>query len=259
MKPIICNTPMVKALLNTKPNVFPAEPIDASKPRKSQTRRVIEPQPEHLQYHEYKGKLVHEHEHRMWCFKDFVVPDEYIFDLQDKLKTDMSPLCKYARYKVGDILYVRETTALVAYGNEDRMHERIVYKADDLLPSDFERDNGDRWIPSIHMPREAARIFLEVKSVRVERLQDITEADAKAEGSFLDRCECLPRKNDKTPIDKLFSQTQCMKLHGYEFKVLWNSIYAKRGYSWESNPWVFCYSFMRVENPKEATNGRDFD
>jgi hypothetical protein len=215
---------MVQALLNTKIGIWPAEPIDASKPCKSQTRRVIKPQPEkdgrfwkwHTGMWNGNATPILAHGHGMY---------------------NRMPI------KPGDILYVRETFTADRDGN-------YIYKSEPMFnycsPGDFAWD----WKPSIHMPRKAARLFLEVKSVRVERLQEITEADAKAEGSFLDRCECLPRKNDKTPLEKLFSQTQCVKLHGYEFKALWNSINAKRGYSWESNPWVFVYEFMRVENQR---------
>ncbi len=96
------------------------------------------------------------------------------------------------------------------------------------------------------MPKGAARIFLEVTEVRVERLQDITQKDAKAEGSYLDRCECLPRRNDKTPIEKLFQQTGC-HIHGKEFRCLWDSINAKRGFPWEDNPWVWVIEFERIE------------
>ena len=70
----------------------------------------------------------------------------------------------------GDVLYVRETWAKGADG--------YAYKAD------FEDSGGWGWLPSIHMPKEAARIFLKVKAVRVERLQDITEEQARAEGFY---------------------------------------------------------------------------
>jgi len=233
MKPIISSTLMLKALLNTKPGVWPAEPIDASKPCKSQTRRVIKPQPktQGLDYR-YDGLFD----------GDDGNGEHYIERIDNGKPTEKYLGIGKSRYNVGDILYVRETWQENTMHSEgDRREIPYLYKADPdgvLLRS---------WKPSIHMPREAARLFLEVKSVRAERVQDITAADAKAEGSFLDRCECLPRKNDKTPLEKLFTQTQCMRIHGYEFKTLWNNINAKRGYSWESNPWVWVYEFARVE------------
>ena len=96
------------------------------------------------------------------------------------------------------------------------------------------------------MPHSAARIFLEVKSIREKRLQDISKEDAKAEGSFLDRCDCLPRKKDKTPIEILFNQLSC-HIHSMKFSELWDSLNAKRGYSWDSNPWVLVIEFERVK------------
>ena len=232
MKPILFSTPMVQALLNTKPSVWPAQPIDASKPCKSQTRRVMKPQP-----------LFEIGKPGFWHWKDC---------------RWMGRIADHAPYKVGDILYVREAWGCYTKSWFDATCFR--YKADypDGIkeywyePEKIHKEELPKWRPSIHMPREAARLFLEVKSVRVERLQDITEADAKAEGSFLDRCECLPRKNDKTVFEMLFSQTQCVKVHGYEFKTLWNSINAKRGYSWKSNPWVWVYEFMRLPECKQA-------
>jgi hypothetical protein len=68
------------------------------------------------------------------------------------------------------------------------------------------------------MPKEAARLFLEVKNVRVERLQAITEEDARAEGFAWER-----------------------------FASYWDTLYAKCGYSWENNPWVWVYEFMRIK------------
>ena len=77
----------------------------------------------------------------------------------------------------------------------------------------------------------------------VERVQEISEADAIAEGSYLGRCECLPRAKDRTPIDALFQQTEC-HIHGLEFKALWNSIYGKKpDCSWEDNPWIWAVEF----------------
>ena len=81
----------------------------------------------------------------------------------------------------------------------------------------------DRWRPSIHMPRAAARLFLRVTGVRCERLQEISDADAKAEGM----------DSPSYPI--------------IQFKDLWRELNDKRdGCGWESNPWVWVYEFERV-------------
>jgi hypothetical protein len=127
--------------------------------------------------------------------------------------------CCKPLYKRGDILYVRETWAKRTFDER-----RFYYKADDNLGSILNRED-DKWRPSIHMPREAARIFLKVTDVRVERLQDITPDDMDKEG--------LPF---------------CMSIAPYDgFEEMWNAIYAKRGYSWNSNPWVWVYEFERMK------------
>jgi len=222
MKPIIFSTPMAQALLNTKPGAWPAEPIDASKPCKSQARRVVR----------YKDRASGE-DH--YICNMCISPDTlgaYEVACEDTSGVSPNGLSYgwiFPKYKVGDILYVRETWQENTIHSEgDRREIPYLYKADPdgvLLRS---------WKPSIHMPSEAARLFLEVKSVRVERVQDIIDDDIEAEGTDTSyRCmgcggsDCY----DPFPI----------------FKDLWNSINAKLGYSWESIPWVFVYEFMRVE------------
>lgn len=91
----------------------------------------------------------------------------------------------------------------------------------------------DRWTPSIHMPRWASRIDLEIVSVRVERLQDITEDDAKAEGV-------------STVIDPDGSPDEPMPTHRGAFHALWNAINGDRA-TWESNPFVWAIEFRRVQ------------
>lgn len=116
-----------------------------------------------------------------------------------------------------------------------------------FFQADEEWHEKAKWRPSIHMPRWASRIDLLVKRVWVERVQDISEADAIAEGSYLGRCECLPRAKDRTPIDVLFQQTGC-HIHDLEFKALWNSIYGKKpDCSWADNPWVWAVEFELKE------------
>jgi hypothetical protein len=124
-------------------------------------------------------------------------------------------------YQTGDILYVRETWAQVD-GN-------CIYRACSMF------DNKPvvllHWRPSIHMPREAARLFLEVKNVRVEQLQKITEEDAKAEGVT---------KADYRILD-----------YKTAFAMFWNAINGKRRYySWKDNPWVWVIEFEGVGNER---------
>jgi len=232
MKPILFSTPMVKALLNTKPNTWPAEPIDPSGPCKSQTRMVMKPQPT---LESGKPDFWHWRD-CMWANGGLGFPESGIAD--------------HAPYKVGDRLWVRESHVFANHGDP-------VYKADfrdkrgDYWASVASAPKEVKWRPSIHMPREAARLFLEVREVRAERLRDISPEDARAEGSYLDRCECLPRGNDKTPVEAAFSQKWC-RVHGTEFRASWDAINAKKGCPWESDPWVWVCEFMRVEGQKHV-------
>ncbi len=127
----------------------------------------------------------------------------------------------------GDRLWVRETHAQAGTG-------RVFYRADpDTL--------APRWTPAIHMPRWASRIDLEVTAVRVERLQDITEDDARAEGIGAAR-------PDLAPLSALHpgrKPGQDMPSYRAAFWALWESINGARA-SWASNPWVWCVGFKRV-------------
>ena len=140
-------------------------------------------------------------------------------------------------WKVGDVLWVRETWNGIRLGNGPEYW----YRADE--PEDA--DTGvlrERWRPSIFMPRAAARLFLKVTSIRVERLQEITEEDAIAEGiewSELSKCAFTPpiKLHQKWPISYPFTTIK------EAFKSLWDSINAKRGYGWATNPWVWIVEF----------------
>ena len=133
---------------------------------------------------------------------------------------------------VGDLLYCRETWKPTRSSITQRSYVR--YRADDsrreVYHDLWENVSAyDRWRPSIHMPKWAVRHWLRITDVRAERVQDISEEDAKAEG-------CVDRGYD---ID--------MESARYHFSQLWDSIYAKRGLGWDVNPWVFVLSFKRKE------------
>lgn len=145
-------------------------------------------------------------------------------------------LCPYIPpYQPGDILYVRETWCKGSYGDEK---EKYYYKADD-------NNFFCTWHPSIHMPKEAARIFLKVTDVRVERLQEITMDDCHREGiniatSSVTDGETLKRNHD-------FSLEK--------FETLWNSTIKKSDldrYGWNANPYVWVIEFERCEKPPEC-------
>ena len=171
--------------------------------RKTMTRRVVKPQP-------------------AWIGEPnvpFKTPD-----------ADPKGIIK-CPYQPGDRLWVRETWAgLPQFHNLNSEIERYIYKADeDATPL--------KWKPSIHMPKEAARIWLEVTSVRVERLQDITEEDAKAEGIAWERARKINRLENS---GRIIDSAKAM------FMRLWDSINAKRGYGWDINPWVWVIEFKKV-------------
>lgn len=105
-----------------------------------------------------------------------------------------------------------------------------------------------RWRSAMFMPRWASRILIEITDVRIERVQNISEEDAIAEGSYLVRCQC-PQMQSKprSIIEATFRQTYC-HIHGNEYSHLWNLINGKK-HPWESNPWVWVLQFKRVEMP----------
>lgn len=158
-------------------------------------------------------------------------------------------------YHSGDILWVRETWARlpVTPGDHFRPSGVYYYKADeDMRP---ERFRGNGWHPSIHMPKEAARLFLRVTGGRVERLLDITEEQAVMEGIFLDSPDFIPTYHyDKSKCNMLGrgwnTARECF-LWG-----VWNSTIKPADlplYGWEANPWVWVIEFERIS--KEAAIG----
>jgi len=195
-RPILFSGEMVKAILDG---------------RKTQTRRVIKPQPP------YGIGL------------DFDPEDEYAYYYTrgdvGELRTIRNPYGQPA-----DLLWVREqwkATGLFADMKPSKTSAcgRFAYRADSVT---LERDVSILWRPSIHMPRWASRITLEVTAVRVERVGEISLEDAAAEGD--------PRPLSASENDSVTW-----------FQHLWDSINAKRGYSWDSNPWVWVVEFKRVE------------
>lgn len=145
-------------------------------------------------------------------------------------------LCR-APYDSGDILYVRETWD---WDPDNEVAKTYYYKADgDLRPEGYK---GMGWLPSIHMPKEAARIWLKVTDVRVERLQDITAEQILKEGIGLTQDMIESVKEMKEHCDIPFAAT-------------WNHTLKKSDldrYGWAANPWVWVIEFERCEKPKEA-------
>lgn len=224
IKPILFNTEMVRAILDG---------------RKNCTRRIVKPQPTNeiqcplgictdgdkseigkfaFSNHEYGGKMI---------------------------------FCK-PPYQPGDILYVRETWQYLYEldGNEQIIEDtgKYYYAATDTITfNTYVDENGLKhehvpWKPSIRMPKEAARIWLKVTDVRVERLQEITEDGAKAEGANFKNGKNVgfEEKMNRTAIER--------------FAEIWNSTIKKADldrYGWDASPWVWVIEFEQCEKPEE--------
>jgi hypothetical protein len=236
VKPILFSTPMVQAILAG---------------RKTMTRRLVSPQPE-------------DHSPVVQVIKNCT--PAYNGDRCDKhwfLKTDyynrpcdgthvggylVKPLCE-----VGDILWVRETWAKHGYGDFcldgfDDLHNdnpqyddggimglgAYIFKADGVKSYEEQGEEPIKWRPSIHMPKEACRLFLRVTDVRAEQLQEITEEDAMQEGF----------------VQKLTGKHGGTLAAHIQFENTWDDLYSKRGYGWDANPWVWVYTFERCEKPE---------
>ncbi|MFA5943227.1 MAG: hypothetical protein WC876_02035 [Candidatus Thermoplasmatota archaeon] len=187
-RPILFSAPMVRAILEG---------------RKTQTRRIVKPQPPP----EVGAVFLDECSEGLCCV-GYRGPGQ-----TEWVSGGWQPTCPYgedgrsADGEPATRLWVRETWAEIGPG--------IIYRA-----SDEDHNPGQLWRPSIFMRRAASRIDLEVTGIRVERLQAISEADAKAEG--VDSMPALPAR--------------------HAFANLWNAINGKRA-SWDSNPWVWVVEF----------------
>lgn len=227
IKPILFNTEMVRAILAG---------------RKTVTRRVIKPR---------NAIRAKKEGYKQGGYGLWIDPSTDNGDKQGHIKdysiSDMWITWKwyiehYAPYQIGDILYVRETWARLVTAKDGEMQsERYVYKATDTYPFG---ESGYivkfRWKPSIHMPNEAARIWLKVTDVRVERLQKITEEQAVKEGA-IDNRGFIHSPDDE--YDEIHTA-------GEHFKKLWNSTINKKDIDscgWDANPWVWVIEFERKE------------
>lgn len=243
-RPILFNTEMVKAILNN---------------RKHSTRRIIKPQPP------------------IDCHSNFIgaewrnEPPSY-YDTGDN-----NWACKYcgygigpggksifhSPYQVGDILWVRETFAIgcISYGEEpDGTAVPYISQCtgeNDIIPKEYAiRHNIGAedviWKPSIFMPRTAARIFLKVTNVKVQRVQDMTAHEAMQEGVWgilMDNKNPLYKKTYER--GKYDEKTQAWYAGAIDaFATLWDSLYKSKGYGWGANPWVWAIEFERCEKPE---------
>lgn len=164
--------------------------------------------------------------------------------------------------EVGDRLWVRETFMdLTGTGIEATTgkFEGFAYRADTPAGSygdEVRKEYGLKWTPSLHMPRKACRIMLEITAVRVERLNDISEEDAKAEG-----VRAIENNFGNGPaycdyfLPNLDDTAEWYNRASYSFKSLWKSIYGAE--NWRANPWVWVIEFRRVgDSAREVERGK---
>lgn len=207
VKPIIFSGPMVRALLDG---------------RKTQTRRVLNPQPRR---DARRAELYGPSESRQVTF---YANSGYPLDSTE------------VPYAVGDVLYVREAwRSWLGWDHrppgwlEPGRHS-IRYEADRYGPEGI--DYG-KLRPSIHLPKKFSRLCMEVTRVRVERVQDISDNDAAAEG--IRYAHGSYELEWMTPTARGITRIE-------DFSDLWDSINAKRGYGWDANPWVAVVEWEKV-------------
>lgn len=225
-RPILFSAPMVRALLEG---------------RKTQTRRIVKPQP--------NSSL----EWRGWHDDE----DVYGWYPQHPLLGDKGRhlvRCPYG--KPGDRLWVKETWWQVPEPSSRQLRDgadtwpkprgpqeqRLAYAADGDDPATV-REWGWKLKPSIFMPRWASRITLEITEVRVQRLQDISEEDAAAEGISTSVVDPSPRG-----IAPIYPKQYVSNVD--VFRDLWTMINGEG--SWAANPWTWCVSFRRIEQERKA-------
>lgn len=205
-RPILFNAPMVRALL------------DGSK---TQTRRVMKPQPEPVPHRPGDYQWPCNAFQSMVSVADTRAPDAHGM---------AGDACPHGGH--GDRLWVRETWA--PHPDFPETVHRAVYRADRECEYDVER-----WRPSIHMPRWAGRILLEIVSVRIERLQDISDADIEAEGIDMDALAEAQDRYDAIAKDGNASGHATLR-------TAWRELWESTGGDWDANPWCWAITFKRV-------------
>lgn len=203
VRPIIFSAPMVRAILGG---------------RKTQTRRIVKPQPmlaDKVVYNNGEvGEWRYMHEGWRWRNEEIYEGDPF--------------RCPYGG--VGGVLWVREVF-------HTSPHFTCLYRADyddgALLPKVVAHGG---WKPSIHMPRRVSRIALEITGIRVERLQEISEADAQAEGA-----RCVDAVTGREVLFPIGSRIGSYRVH---YRAIWESIHGAG--SWESNPFVWVIEFRSL-------------
>lgn len=231
VRPILFSGAMVKAILDG---------------RKTQTRRVVKPQPAEVAAS--AGKM----------------PGLIRFKASDLTLQTWNDACPYGA--PGDRLWCRETWQYYDWSehgqpriryaaNNDALWRKVAEGDSDKVVNIWAELSGEdnfkidsrardrRWRPSIHMPRWASRITLEITEVRVQRVQETSAKDILAEGAVL-----RPHMDEhlgKCPIsafdEKCYSDLQSL------WSNAWHKIYANQGHGWDKNPWVWAITFKRIK------------
>lgn len=244
VKPILFNTEMVRAILDG---------------RKTCTRRVIKPQPQSRLCYTYAGS-------HKGCVGKWTYPNRGArefwgeeYRLPENIKDEELRKQWNPPYHTDDVLYIRETWTEEC----GKYYYRADYDSDYLDPCEtlsggypascrnhpgcdgcMATSTRIHWRPSIHMPKEAARIWLKVTDVRVERLNDITGFSVQKEGIEVEPNECAGKFDF---ISELF----------FLFQRLWDSTVKKSDldcYGWDANPYVFVIEFVKIDKPEEIQN-----
>lgn len=233
-RPILFSCDMVRAILDG---------------RKTQTRRPIKPQPPSYIDGLHGNKLRQRAPYRLEHPETGAIIGSGFFDDDDRAYK-----CPFG--VPGELLWVRET-----WGDRADYSELAACRTDRVYYAADGKKSGWKYRPSIHMPRWASRITLEAVSVRVERLQEITEEDAQAEGvepaeRHCESCGWTGRwddapfvSEDNAPCPECHRDTDSIDqdaMFRRGFSNLWHSIYGRE--SWAANPWVWSVEFRRV-NP----------
>jgi hypothetical protein len=225
-RPILFSTPMVQAILEG---------------RKTQTRRIVKPQPP-LENIDEDPCFDYDRGVEKGSMENPVLYAEWAQWQDEFVNTTTKPIeshCVYSPYgKHGDVLWVRETffknpnTGVFVFKAATEMR---------IIDTDFVK-----WKPSIFMPKDAARIWLKITDVRVQRLQDIDSGDAISEGIefwWSDLFSEYRYKDYANVKDNWRSSVS-------SFQSLWSSIHGIN--SWDDNPWVWVIEFERIEKPSEV-------
>lgn len=229
--------------MNEKPILFSGEMIRAIlSGKKTVTRRVVKPQPP--EGFRQWGRCINGNaawtDHPLQGEKGNVINVKGLYgDEGDRLwvretfKVYPTPGCSFGDFMMGrkhTIEYRADETKINLDGGSVNINGAHVDYGS--IASDYNVEYYGVWRPSIFMPRWASRITLEVVSVKVERLQEITHSDAMSEG-----------------VDDTDRAAYGFPVTSYavgNFHLLWNKINEERGYSWESNPWIWRVEFKRV-------------